>query len=266
MNTAVTLGCDPEVFLKAGNEFVSAVGLIGGSKARPRSVKDGMLQEDNVMAEFGITPSGNENDFVARIKSVLSDLEATIKPYELSLDFSPTATFAPAQLTKPECLVFGCEPDYCAWTLTENEGPDPFKVGNMRSAGGHVHVGFDMGDDEFDSRIHVVRMMDIFLGIPSVLLDPDKDRRSMYGKAGAHRPKDYGVEYRTLSNFWVQDESYMRWVYRQSMMAVIQARANPNGLIEHVGGAEVIQDTINNSRTDKAAEIVANLNLVLPVH
>jgi hypothetical protein len=38
-------------------------------------------------------------------------------------------------------------------------------------------------------------------------------RKKLYGKAGAFRPKSYGVEYRTLSNFWIFEEKYIDWVY-----------------------------------------------------
>ena len=62
--------------------------------------------------------------------------------------------------------------------------------------------------------------MDLFLGVPSVTLDSDTRRRELYGKAGAYRAKDYGVEYRTLSNFWIWKDSLKDWVYDQTQKAV----------------------------------------------
>lgn len=44
-------------------------------------------------------------------------------------------------------------------------------------------------------------------------------RRELYGKAGAFRPTSYGVEYRTLSNFWLRRKEYMQWVYAQTHRA-----------------------------------------------
>ena len=38
----------------------------------------------------------------------------------------------------------------------------------------------------------MVKLLDIFLGIPSVIIDPDKKRRKLYGKAGAFRLTKYG--------------------------------------------------------------------------
>ena len=58
-------------------------------------------------------------------------------------------------------------------------------------------------------------------------MDNDKQRRSLYGKAGAHRFKSQasgdaydGMEYRVLSNFWVGSEERMRWAYRAVERAV----------------------------------------------
>ena len=79
---------------------------------------------------------------------------------------------------------------------------------NLRSCGGHLHIGFDRAKNDMMARPHLVRILDLVAGVPSIIIDKDKDRRKLYGKAGAHRPKMIeagdpydGVEYRTLSNF-----------------------------------------------------------------
>ena len=62
----------------------------------------------------------------------------------------------------------------------------------------------------------VVRMMDLFLGIPSIFLDTDetsKERRRIYGHAGSHRTPDYGLEYRALGNFWFSSPDLTRLMY-----------------------------------------------------
>jgi hypothetical protein len=42
----------------------------------------------------------------------------------------------------------------------------------------------------------------------------------MYGKAGAFRPKTYGVEYRSLSNKWIFDNKLVDIVYKLTETAV----------------------------------------------
>ncbi len=72
----------------------------------------------------------------------------------------------------------------------------------------------------FTSCCQLVKQLDYFLGIPSLLLDKDEERRHLYGKAGAFRPKPYGVEYRVLSNFWLKSPELMRWVYNTTHLAI----------------------------------------------
>jgi hypothetical protein len=62
--------------------------------------------------------------------------------------------------------------------------------------------------------------MDLYLGVPSVLMDQGEQRKKMYGAAGAHRVKSYGVEYRTLSNFWIFEEKLIRWAWDNTARSV----------------------------------------------
>jgi hypothetical protein len=51
-------------------------------------------------------------------------------------------------------------------------------------------------------------------------------RRGLYGKRGAYRPKSYGVEYRTLSNFWVGHPALCDWAWRATAKAIDDAMTN----------------------------------------
>ncbi|MOA35237.1 hypothetical protein D3C78_1566850 [compost metagenome] len=64
------------------------------------------------------------------------------------------------------------------------------------------------------------KQLDYYLGLGSLLYDPDVKRRTMYGAAGAFRPKPYGVEYRVLSNAWLKSEELMGWVYRMTIKGI----------------------------------------------
>jgi len=211
-------GADPELFLRDKHNFpVTAIGLIGGSKNVPRQIGNGFaLQEDNVAVEFNIPPASSKEQFVSSIHFVLDFLRQELAPKELHLDISPTMEFTEEQLDHPQARQFGCEPDFNAWTLDIN--PRPKAPANFRSSGGHLHLGWD--DPTEEEQVRLIKAHDLFCGVPSLIYDPDVKRREVYGKAGACRFKDYGVEYRTLSNFWLKSEELTAWLFEQSEKAV----------------------------------------------
>lgn len=214
----VTRGADPELFLKNNEgKAISSIGLIGGTKEYPRPIGDGYaVQEDNVAVEFNIPPAFSKQEFVASIHHVLGYLRNEAAGMGLSLNISPTAEFSPDQLLHPQALELGCEPDYNAWTKQVN--PRPVAPVSLRSSGGHLHLGWN--NPQGDELLSLIKAHDLFCGASSILYDKNTQRRSIYGKAGAFRPKPYGGEYRTLSNFWIASEELTAWVYEQSEKAV----------------------------------------------
>jgi len=252
-----TIGTDPEVFLEDAVSIIPAVGLVGGTKEAPIPVNLGAIQEDNVLAEFNTSPANSVDEFLYNIHTVMDQLSNVVQPYKLkvisSFDFNKDLLISLGN----QALQFGCDPDYNAWTGEVNHPPSPYTT--LRTAGGHVHVGFDVSRDDDKSRFEVIQLMDIFLGIPSVLMDTDTRRRSMYGKAGACRLKSYGAEYRVLSNFWLQSDDYIKWVYSQSKRAVDNL-----GYIDDILGGyspSDIQSVINNSNIKLAETIIKDLRL-----
>lgn len=215
-----TIGCDPEVFLKKEGEFVSACGLIPGTKSSPHRVDNGAVQLDGMAAEFNTDPAESEEEFLYNVSNVLEQLQAIVPEHELS--FSPVANFGTEYIASQpdEAKELGCDPDYNAYTGGENPSPDeaqPFRTG-----AGHVHIGWTEGAD-LDDPNHIemcrmaVKQMDLYLGLPSLLWDDDVQRREMYGKAGAYRVKPYGVEYRTLSNAWLKSPELRSLVYKNAV-------------------------------------------------
>ena len=256
----VTVGCDPEVFLQTEKgDIVSAVGLIGGTKEKPIKVVCGALQEDNVLGEFNIDPAISFGMFRDNIKTVMSQLESKVKPLKLKVTSSHNFTQSELECGGAQAMEFGCNPDINAWTGETNESPNPYTY--LRTAGGHIHVGFDVDKEDLQSRFDVIQLMDVYLGIPSVLMDGDTERRSMYGKAGACRPKDYGVEYRVLSNFWLRGDAFIEWAYNQAVRAV-ENKSYIGEILEKYNPL-LIQNTINTSDVGMAEEIVKDLQLDL---
>lgn len=256
----ILVGCDPEVFVKKNNQFVSAHGLIRGDKKNPFPVKDGAVQVDGMALEFNINPAHSENEFVFSVQSVYDQLCKMVPGYDVVA--TPVAHFDEAymKMQPKEALELGCDPDFNAWTGAPNDRPDGDRP--MRTASGHVHIGWTKGQNLHDGnhqhRCRLVgQQMDFFLGLASLFYDNDKERREMYGKGGAIRFKPYGVEYRTLSNAWLASEARMRWVYRNAVKGVKELMSG-NILAETYGD---IQEIINTSNRKRALEIIQDAKL-----
>ena len=127
--------------------------------------------------------------------------------------------------------------------MEENPKPEsPNK--NLRSAGGHIHVGSNLA---IADPINTIRAMDLFLGVPSTQLDTGTLRRELYGKAGAFRFKNYGVEYRTLSNFWIFSDNLIQWAYEGTQRALDFIHSGKEIPEDH---GNLIQDCINNNNNN----------------
>ena len=211
------IGADPEFFIKKKyGGYASAVGLIGGSKWEPKKIdEDGhAILEDNVAVEFNIKPASSFDEFRSSIHKVLDHIRGILPGYEFSKESA--VSFPQEELMTPEAQMFGCEPDFDAWRECVNEKPCA-EDKNLRSAGGHIHVGSDLA---INNPVAVIRAMDLFLGVPSTQLDAGTLRRELYGKAGCFRAKSYGAEYRTLSNFWIFDDSLIQWAFDGTQRAL----------------------------------------------
>lgn len=256
-----TLGTDTELFASdAAGRHRALCGLVGGTKEEPKPMKDMPVgfayQEDNVAVEFNIPPCDSSSVWTSYVMAARDWIKNQLTE-SLGLSISPSCavSFDKMELTHPNALEFGCEPDYDAWKMIENQKPtcdDP----TLRTAGGHIHVGTSEVD-----MVQGVRNMDLFLGVPSVLLDDKPEaviRRQLYGKHGAMRPKPYGWEYRVLSNFWVFDDKLIDWVWNATSAALKYKHKfrKKEGTI--------IQNCIDSGDKETALKLVKHYKLVMP--
>ena len=262
----VLLGADPEIFVanKAG-QLVSAFGLIEGTKHNPLKVKNGAVQVDGMALEFNIDAASTETEWVQNIDSVMSTLASMVPDHVLRA--IPVANFGIEYIrAQPEVAKeLGCDPDFDAWNVAQNPRPNgelPF-----RSAAGHIHFGIieandaPTSDGEYIGWIaQKVRELDYYLALPSLFYDGDTQRRELYGKAGAFRPKSYGFEYRTLSNQWLGSEGLKRWAYRASQKAMDNIERGIS-LVDKYGD---IRNIINTSNKDEARIIIEREGILMP--
>lgn len=253
------LGADPEVFLcTLKGKYISVINRVGGTKENPLQIKNlapgFTVQEDNVALEFGIPPAENKKQFVSNIRAVIEASLPLVKT-SVPLKFSHLScvVFPKRELKHPAANIFGCEPDFNAWTKEENPRPIPLSP-FIRSAGGHVHM------ETVENPISIVKAMDLLIAVPAVLIDNGIKRKHLYGKAGAFRYKPYGVEYRTPSNFWIFKEELVGWIWDQSYKALnyVASGIDLNGL------ARQIQTCINTNDKTMAEKLITRFSINLP--
>lgn len=85
----------------------------------------------------------------------------------------------------------------------------------------HIHIGYS--DPIAPINILIVKFCDLFLGVPSVLIEPKNERRQVYGSAGSFRHCRYGVEVRTLSGYFLKNDELLRWVFNNTLLAIKEA-------------------------------------------
>lgn len=263
------IGADIEVFLQntETGEIVSAEGIIKGSKYDPFIFEPPFFSTslDNVLAEFTIPPSQSPDDFINNIRKGLDYINSSI-PSGLKAISLPAAIMDYKYLESENAMTFGCEPDFNAYTRDINymgEVPD----WRLRSAGGHIHIGYSdatpfdskryIPDDE---RVKIVKALDLFVGVPSIIAEEDNERKLLYGKAGSFRPKPYGVEYRTPSNFYAGNDDLTGKIF-QSVKRAIDWVNEGNEVDDSL--SIVVEEAINLNDKETAMELISEYSLTL---
>lgn len=245
----ITIGADPELFLMKKDAFISGHTFPCGTKKQPRKTKHGFVQCDGIALEMNIPPAKTKKEFCNGIHGTLADLRKIV--YDTDPDCIlvavPVAPVTPEFLSKlpPEAKDLGCDPDYNAYTLDPN--PRPRIQTPLRTAAGHIHIGWTKdvtpgNEEHFIACAALARQLDFFIGLPSLVYDKDNLRRSLYGKAGAFRPKHYGMEYRVPSNVWLSSNKLIECTYNAAWLG---ADMFFDGHVLHEKYGDFAQDAIN---------------------
>ena len=219
--SSFTFGADPEFMLTHHGELKSAIGVL--PKKENAIAKNGhSFYFDNVLAEIAVKPAKNKDEALSNMRSALQGLAKAIKPGKFIIRAS--GNYPKRELNCIESKIVSCNPEWDVYSLEQVFPPDEdvdlldgcyqFKT-PFRSAGGHIHIGSERLQDPLEI-FSVIRMMDLFLGVPSIYMDTDetsKDRRKIYGHAGSHRTPEYGLEYRSLGNFWLSSPDHVSLMY-----------------------------------------------------
>ena len=157
-----------------------------------------------------------------------------------------------------------CEPDFNVWL--EDINPSPKTNTNLRCVGGHVHIGIDEQYRTDEIQENIVKMFDIMVTLPALLIDTDERRRELYGKAGSFRFKDFGVECRALSNFWIHSNELIEWVFEQTIKAVtVVLDGKADEYIKLYGEDTVTAINTNNKELAKQTIEKINTNILTTI-
>lgn len=281
----ITFGCDPEMFFAKKSAPGRKARIIGAEKVLP---KDGIGTQskviiDGIQAELNPSARSCRQQLAGQIKDCFLSLNEKMKTQKgLSIDFSSTVNITKGEMNKlsAEAKKFGCAPSKNAHDPVNEISIKDAETYMKRSAGGHIHIGryaehdthppYKQMNDAIMNPEVLVPILDILVGNTCVLLDRDpgnKERRKVYGKAGEYRTPKHGLEYRTLSNFWLKSYTLMSFVMGMTRQAVsFVAYSTPeNDVVAKLRAAvniEDIRDAINTNNFDLA---LRNFQKIAPI-
>lgn len=230
MKHEISLGYDPEVMLVDAEtgRITSAIPVLGHNKHDPIDLGDGIkIYSDNTLLEMAAPPAFTVEGAVERLQEIFRRTTQYIGDrYRLACKASHVFDNLPPKPSDelvlkwlndlvpfdavPEEWQVGCKPNWCAYHPEKARPQKPFQDG-LRTGSFHIHIGnvrYDQAGEKFlktyDSKIMAIKLMDIFAGCASIVVDKDETapaRKALYGQAGEFRETKYGIEYRVLGNF-----------------------------------------------------------------
>lgn len=260
-----SFGSDPEFMLvDTDGNYISAIDVVPGTKTDKVDLGNGHFAfYDNVLVEVNIKPSFDRSEVVKNFRDCFQRLSKLVGKYKIVPQASQVY---PAEACQhQDAREFGCDPEYCLYVVNFkgklDKLPAPVcRPGNyFRSAGGHVHVGSDLALLRSPGKpFQTLRMLDLCLGATSVLIDHDPTslaRRRLYGGAGNHRwCPSYGVEYRTLSNFWMTSPKLVNIIYDLTELALNLVDSNKADEIWNLFDQNELRTAINTADKVKIRE------------
>jgi hypothetical protein len=256
----LTLGSDPEFgVVDFDGVPKSVVGLLGGTKDEPLGLGKGCArQEDNVGAEITIPPSSNPEELLRSIKYARGAVDEILSEFGLKTKACSSLVYAPEELDSEQAQTFGCHPSFDVYSGGISERPEPEEVGCTRSFGFHVHLGWH-GDKSIPTIEGLVKLLDIYIGVPSILLDTDTRRRDIYGNPGDFRFCEYGIEYRTLGGALLDSDENILFVFNQAIKAFNHYKKK--GFQEDTYREDAMY-IIKNNRTEQAIDFLIKHKIV----
>lgn len=209
-NIQATLGSDPELclFNRTKKKIVSAIPVLKNDKYSPADLGNGIrMYADNVLVETAFPPCNSKQHILDTLADVFNRMQKRLGD-KFGLVPKAAHVYDKSELKDKKAWEAGCDPNFNAYAGMVN--PAPSFTNGLRTGSFHIHIGNKHYETDettlstFDGRHDVIKLLDVLVGVPSIVFDKDESssqRRALYGKSGEFRPTPYGVEYRVLGNF-----------------------------------------------------------------
>ena len=232
---SLIFGCDPELFFEQNGRVIGAEKVIAEAGLSSKGGNNGCYGKDRAFVLDGVQVELNPSPHHCRanLGNELSASFRALKQHlagmkDITASFRSVVDVDKAELASlsEKAKVLGCAPSLNMYDKAATVSVNAATY-TKRSAGGHIHIGF--GESMYRPIPHImphreelVPLLDVLVGLPSVLVDRDPhaaERRQVYGRAGEYRLPAHGVEYRTLSNFWLRSYQLMSMVMGLTRLA-----------------------------------------------
>lgn len=213
------------------------------------------IAAETTTAEIRPPATNSVEDFLSNTREMLFKLSKTDKDLKLKCQPINEVNIELIQelLTKPTNLDCQAYESRVGRTLIDEK---------YRTQGGHIWLKRSNGLNSID----LVKLLDLFIALPLVLVFPSPDeamRRRKYGKAGSYRERNGLLEYRVLSSSILQHPEILKAVL------LVSSNLNDNycnfvWLIQQAISAKVYTDKqlssiINNNDVFKASKLWKNV-------
>lgn len=247
--SGVQYGCDPELFLERGGKIIGSEKVLPQEGLARGDYYNSEVVIDGVQIELNPNFAGSVSDLGRGISGAFYRLRTHLGNHAgVRCCFKGVVEVDREELDSlsPKSRLLGCQPSMNVY------GSRPITVDattyRKRSAGGHFHFGLSNLKNIFyrsariDERKRLVPLFDIICANTCVMFDRDPlaaERRENYGRAGEFRLPKHGLEYRTLSNFWLRNYSLMSLVLGLADFAI-------SVLNTSLSGTDIEQELVDN--------------------
>jgi len=270
-STDMSFGCDPELFLEKGGHIIGSEKVLhdqslaslewgtNGSKTTGVLNKNAIVQ-DGIQIELNPRPNpcrANLGSEIAATFRVLRDHLAKLDNVNASFSSVIEVSQEEMDSLSEKSKLLGCKPSHNMYDQAATVSCDGSTY-RTRSAGGHIHIGLSRYSSHLmKHREKLVPLMDVLVGNTSVLIDRDPyaaERRKVYGRAGEYRLPVYGLEYRTLSNYWLKAYPLFSFVMGMTRMAVSVLDSNLDIALLDTVNLDKVKQAINENELELAKE------------